>query len=83
MGQSLTQKLDFHDLFIQNEKKHIKIVIPKSIFKDIRQLLNDFNCNSRTLMPGIDGYSKYFQNLSIPSDLPPRSGSPFAIEFIS
>jgi hypothetical protein len=24
--------------------------------------LNDFNCNSRVLFPGIDGYARYFKN---------------------
>lgn len=63
---------DFHNVFVQNKKTHFKLTIPKHLFAKIRELLNEFNCNSRTLMPGIDGYSRYFQNPTIPFNLPPR-----------
>ena len=58
---SLNVQKQFHDLFIKNKKVHKKLIIKKTLFPGIRRL-NDFNCTSRVLFPGIDGYARYFQN---------------------
>jgi len=54
----------FYDLAIQNEKKLVNLTVSRSLFAEIRGKLNDFNCNSRVLFPGIDGYARYFKNHS-------------------
>jgi hypothetical protein len=59
---SLNLRRKFHDLIIQNQKVFTQLTIKKSLFPDIRKKLNDFNCNSRVLFPGIDGYARYFKN---------------------
>ena len=50
------------DLAIQNKKDLAKLTVARSLFPQIRKRLNDFNCNSRVLFPGIDGYARYFKN---------------------
>ena len=52
----------FDNLVIKNQKEIKRLTIQSSLFREIRQRLNDFNCNSRVLYPGIDGYARYFQN---------------------
>jgi hypothetical protein len=52
----------FHDLLIQNEKVFEELTVSATLFQQIRRRLNDFNCNSRVLFPGIDGYARYFKN---------------------
>jgi len=59
---SLNLKRKFHDLLIENRKVVTKLVVKSSLFPSIRRRLNDFNCNSRVLFPGIDGYARYFKN---------------------
>lgn len=59
---SLNLHRTFEDLVLQNQKMKSELIISKSLFRDIRNMLNDFNCNSRVLFPGIDGYSRYFKN---------------------
>lgn len=59
---SLNLKRSFHNLFIENRKEHKTLLINDCLFSEIRQRLNDYNCNSRVLFPGIDGYARYFQN---------------------
>jgi len=59
---SLNLNRKFHDLLIQNEKVFKPLTIRASVFPHIRKRLNDFNCNSRVLFPGIDGYARYFKN---------------------
>jgi hypothetical protein len=62
---SLNLHKSFNDLVIQNEKEFVKLTIPTSLFAEIRSRLNDFNCNSRVLFPGIDGYARYFKNHTV------------------
>jgi hypothetical protein len=52
----------FHDLFIKNQKVYDQLTVNQTLFPEIRARLNEFNCNSRVLFPGIDGYAKHFQN---------------------
>jgi FRG domain len=59
---SLNLRRSFHDLMIENQKELIMLTVSMSLFSEIRYKLNDFNCNSRVLFPGIDGYSRYFKN---------------------
>ena len=59
---SLNLKKSFNDLVIKNDKEFKKLIIDKSLFSNIRIKLNDFNCNSRILFSGIDGYARYFKN---------------------
>jgi len=59
---SLNLGRTFHDLLIQNQKVVVQLMIPAHLFQAIRFKLNDFNCNSRVLFPGIDGYARYFKN---------------------
>jgi len=59
---SLNLCRSFHDLLIQNQKVFEPLTVCASLFPEIRRRLNDFNCNSRTLFPGIDGYARYFKN---------------------
>ena len=59
---SLNLNRSFHDLLIQNQKEYEQLVVSTSLFPEIRNKLNDFNCNSRVLFPGIDGYGRYFKN---------------------
>jgi len=59
---SLNLHRTFHDLLIQNQKVVVQLIIPADLFSVIRTKLNDFNCNSRVLFPGIDGYARYFRN---------------------
>jgi hypothetical protein len=59
---SLNLRRTFHDLLIQNEKVFEPLTIRANVFPQIRRRLNDFNCNSRVLFPGIDGYARYFKN---------------------
>ena len=59
---SLNLRQSFHELVIQKEKEFVKLTVRASLFAEIRSRLNDFNCNSRVLFPGIDGYARYFKN---------------------
>ena len=59
---SLNLNRKFHDLMIQNQKEVMQLTISATLFPEIRARLNDFNCNSRVLFPGIDGYARYFKN---------------------
>jgi hypothetical protein len=59
---SLNLKKTFHDLLIEKEKIVEQIKIPRELFAELRSKLNEFNCNSRVLFPGIDGYARYFKN---------------------
>jgi len=59
---SLNLNRKFHDLVIQNQKVFEQLNVSAKLFPDIRNKLNDFNCNSRMLFPGIDGYARYFKN---------------------
>jgi hypothetical protein len=59
---SLNLQRGFHDLMLQNNKEFVQLIVKKSLFPLIRKRLNEFNCNSRVLFPGIDGYSRYFKN---------------------
>jgi hypothetical protein len=61
---SLNLNHTFHDLLIQNQKEYNKLTVRSSLFPEIRKKLNEFNCNSRVLFPGIDGYARYFKNHS-------------------
>jgi hypothetical protein len=62
---SLNVQRPFHDVFVANEKVFKKVIVSKDLFPKIRRRLNDFNCNSRVLFPGIDGYARYFKNPEI------------------
>jgi len=62
---SMNLQRSFHDLVLENYKEITKLVVPASLFADIRDKLNEFNCNSRVLFPGIEGYGWYFRNLTI------------------
>lgn len=59
---SMNLRKKFADLIQIQKKQCEKLVVAKALFDEIRVKLNDFNCNSRVLFPGIDGYSCYFQN---------------------
>jgi hypothetical protein len=59
---SLNLRRKFHDLLLQNQKVFTKLTVSAALFPEIRKRLNDFNCNSRVLFPGIDGYGRYFRN---------------------
>ena len=59
---SLNLDRTFHDLLIQNQKVVTQLIVPDTLFPQIREKLNSFNCNSRVLFPGIDGYARYFRN---------------------
>ncbi len=59
---SLNLRRRFHDLLIENKKVVVQLTIPAQLFSAIRTKLNDFNCNSRVLFPGIDGYARYYKN---------------------
>jgi hypothetical protein len=59
---SMNLRRPFHDLIIQNEKEFITLTVCASLFPDIRKKLNEFNCNSRVLFSGIEGYAWYFRN---------------------
>ena len=59
---SLNLDRTFHDLLIQNQKVVTQRIVPDRLFPQIREKLNSFNCNSRVLFPGIDGYARYFKN---------------------
>lgn len=59
---SLNLGRPFHELVIQNVKEFVILTVRASLFAGIRSRLNDFNCNSRVLFPGIDGYARYFKN---------------------
>jgi hypothetical protein len=59
---SLNLRRPFHDLLIENRKVAVQLTIPAQLFSAIRTKLNDFNCNSRVLFPGIDGYARHFKN---------------------
>jgi hypothetical protein len=65
---ALNVQRSFQQLAAEHHKTVHKLIVRKSLFPDIRRRLNDFNCNSRVLFPGIDGYGRYFKNLSITSD---------------
>jgi hypothetical protein len=58
---SLNLSRSFHDLLIENQKLFEPLIVPARLFPEIRMRLNDFNCNSRVLFPGIDGYARYFK----------------------
>jgi hypothetical protein len=59
---SLNLDCTFHELLIRNRKVFDQLTVGATVFPQIRRKLNDFNCNSRTLFPGIDGYARYFKN---------------------
>jgi FRG domain len=59
---SLNLQRKFHDLLLQNQKVFKQLIVSATLFPEIRKRLNDFNCNSRVLFPGIDGYGRYFRN---------------------
>jgi hypothetical protein len=59
---SLNLRRTFHELLIQNRKVFEQLTVRATLFPEIRRRLNDFNCNSRVLFPGIDGYARYFKN---------------------
>ncbi len=59
---SMNLRRSFDELVVQNEKEVKKLIVSSAIFVEIRSRLNEFNCNSRVLFPGIDGYSRYFKN---------------------
>jgi hypothetical protein len=59
---SLNLQRKFHDLLLQNQKVFTQLTVSAELFPKIRKRLNDFNCNSRVLFPGIDGYGRYFRN---------------------
>ena len=59
---SLNVNRPFHNLLIQNQKEYEQLVVSATLFPEIRNRLNDFNCNSRVLFPGVDGYGRYFKN---------------------
>lgn len=59
---SLNLQRTFQDLVDRNKKVTDQVIIPYTLFPEIRKRLNDFNCNSRVLFPGIDGYARYFRN---------------------
>jgi FRG domain len=59
---SLNLRRRFHGLLIENRKVVVQLTIPAQLFSAIRTKLNDFNCNSRVLFPGIDGYARYYKN---------------------
>ena len=61
---SLNLRRSFHELAIQNQKEFVSLSVSRSLFAEIRRKLNDFNCNTRVLFPGIDGYARYFKNHS-------------------
>jgi hypothetical protein len=59
---SLNLSQTFHELLIRNQKVFTRLTVSATLFPQIRRKLNDFNCNSRVLFPGIDGYARYFKN---------------------
>jgi hypothetical protein len=59
---SMNLSQPFHDLVLQNNKEFVKLTVRSSLFTEIRNKLNDFNCNSRVLFSGIEGYAWYFRN---------------------
>lgn len=59
---SLDVRQKFQDLLIKNQKVFTQLIVSAKLFPEIRKRLNDFNCNSRVLFPGIDGYGRYFRN---------------------
>jgi hypothetical protein len=59
---SLNLQRQFHELLRQNRKVFEQLTVSAALFPEIRKRLNDFNCNSRVLFPGIDGYGRYFRN---------------------
>lgn len=59
---SLNLERSFDALVVQNSKIVDRLTIAAPLFPDIRERLNEFNCNSRVLFPGIDGYARYFRN---------------------
>jgi len=59
---SLNVSRPFQDLVAQNQKVVDNLVVSPGLYPAIPERLNDFNCNSRTLFPGIDGYARYFKN---------------------
>jgi len=63
---SLNLRRSFNDLAIQQKKQLEKLIVSRSLNSQIRNKLNDFNCNSRVLFPGIDGYARYFKNHCLP-----------------
>lgn len=59
---SMNIKKNFHELFISNQKRYRKYVFNKSLRPQLLRKLNEVNCNSRILFPGMDGYARYYQN---------------------
>jgi hypothetical protein len=59
---SLNLTRTFESLVEENQKEYEQLTVVFSLFPEIRRKLNEFNCNSRVLFPGIDGYSRYFKN---------------------
>jgi hypothetical protein len=59
---SLNLARTFESLVQEKQKEYEQLTVAFSIFPEIRRKLNEFNCNSRVLFPGIDGYSRYFKN---------------------
>jgi hypothetical protein len=59
-SMNLTRR--FHDLLPQSQEDFQKLTVPRKLFPGIRRMLNEFNCSSLTLFPGLDGYGRYFKN---------------------
>lgn len=59
---SLNLERTFHDLLTENMKTLEQVIVRAELFPEIRRRLNEFNCNSCVLFPGIDGYARYFKN---------------------
>ncbi|WP_425617190.1 FRG domain-containing protein [Anatilimnocola sp. NA78] len=61
---SMNQERTFNDIFTANKKTHRRLVISEKLFPEIRRYLNEMNCTSRVLFPGIDGYARHFNNFA-------------------
>ena len=62
---SLDTSIPFQAQFTANRKQFRKFVFDASLRPRLLKKLNEMNCNSRVLFPGVDGYSRFYQNLSI------------------
>lgn len=59
---SMNLTKSFHELTTSNEKRYKTLRVSRALFPEIRRFLNDLNCTSRVLFPGIDGFARSFQN---------------------
>ena len=59
---TLNNSKSIAELIAQNEKRVIKFVIGHGLYPQIREHLNDHNCNALGLFTGIEGFARYFQN---------------------